>query len=138
MQKFIRIDTKGHWKGNEHCSTVAMEPDYWGEETEWEQGISCYSFAFGQADALEELRKYWLEYVDSRLETYEDMQVTIFEGEELDVDGACGESMAVCYKTLKEFDAKPFLEKIDKIHKPFWYEEIDEDEYMERLEKVEL
>lgn len=140
MEKFIRIDMKGHWKGTEHCSTVAMDPEFFGDETDWEEGISCYSFEFGKTEALDNLRKYWVGTVgDDETNLYNDKQITIFEGELLESWGSDGEEMATCTNTLKELEAAPIMGQVIKAWECWEIDqEIDEDEYKEILNNIEL
>lgn len=140
MEKFIRIDVKGHWKGTEHCSTLAMDPDFFGDETRWEEGISCYTFEFGKADALENLRKYWVGIVgDDEASLYKDKQITIFKGEDLGIEGADYENMATCTNTLKELEAVHIMQQVIEAWERWEIDqEIDEDEYMDILNNIEL
>lgn len=124
MKKFIRIDEKGTWKGVKHISTSG-DLDYGKEEN----GISCYCLD-DPAYAVDRLRHYWFE--NAALQTaseYEDMQITIFEGEKVDGVGADMEDMAVCTKTIAEFDAAPFMKKLFDAYMDYYCEDITEDEY---------
>lgn len=140
MKKFIRLDMKGHWRGAEHKSSMNGLAGEWDEETgrdSWEEGISCYELD-DKADALAELVEYWDEVASlHEIEDYKDMQVTIFEGEYIG-EGSDYEDIATCEKTILETDAtdimKPILEAKDELE----FGEIDEEEYHEILEKIEL
>lgn len=135
MAKFIRIDMKGHWRGTEHKSSLSGVE----EHGVWEEGISCYSFEFGQADALKDLLWYWTNIAgNTRPEDYADMQITIFEGEELDAEGSDGEQMAICTRTIAELEAQPIMEKILEPYFKADWEEITEEELDEILNGIEL
>ncbi|MED0708667.1 hypothetical protein P4S91_10545 [Aneurinibacillus aneurinilyticus] len=145
MEKFIRLDMKGHWRGKEHCSSFqGIAGDCWceGECTcggGWEDGISCYSLKY-TADAVENLRAYWMGIArNTRVSDYENMQVTIFEGERVGV-GSDYEDLATCERTILEVDAVPFMKKVLDAYEAFKYpydtEEITEDEYNSILEKL--
>lgn len=135
MKKFIRLDMKGHWRGKEHVSSVMGM----GEEFDmWEKGISCYELD-DKAYALDQLRNYWFDMASITVEDLEGMQVTIFEGYKVDGMGGDWEDLAVCEKTLAEFDAKDFMLKIQELYELKEYdEEITEEEYEQRLNKIEL
>src|SRR5690625_4196260 len=136
--KFIRIDMKGHWRGNEHQSSVGVSSFVEGHEM-FEEGISCYDMT-RKGMALDSLYEYWREIAMKHdAEEYEGMQITIFEGEKLDVDGADGEDIAVCERTLAEIDAVEIMEQIVELYERHEYDqELDYDEYLEELEKIEL
>jgi len=140
VDRFIRIDIKGHWRGRNHNSTLAMDPEFWGDETNWEEGISCYNITTrGQAEALDELREYWVMHVgDDKLKDYTDKQLTIFDGEDLNTEGSNYEDMAVCHKTFVEMDAVPIMEKVIDIWKKYKECEIDEEKYMDLLKNINL
>jgi len=42
MERFIRLDQKGTWRGRDHRSSFAHDPAD-EENTPWESGVSCYS-----------------------------------------------------------------------------------------------
>lgn len=142
--KFIRIDTKGEWLGQKHRSSIAGLGKFADvEDVTWEEGISCYSLE-NQAEGIENLREYWFEYLGNRLSDFEDMQVTIFEGQLVrDVNGmakwgADGEDLATCEKTLAEIDAVEFMKKICEAYDKLIMEEITEEEYEKFLNELEL
>lgn len=141
--KFIRIDTKGEWLGQKHISSIAGLGKFADvEDVTWEEGISCYSLE-NQAEGIENLRKYWFEYLGNRLSDLEDMQVTIFEGDPvkengMPVLGADGEDLAVCTKTIAEIDAVEFMKKVCEAYDKLIMEEITEEEYEELLNGMEL
>ena len=136
MQKFIRLDTKGEWRGTEHTSSVGVSGFVEGHE-QFEEGVSCYKLD-DQADALNDLREYWFETAGITAEDLEDMQITIFEGELLDKWGSDGEDLATCTKTLKEMDAKEIMIKVDELYWDMEYGDITEEEYEKELNKIEL
>ncbi|AWC39067.1 hypothetical protein CG475_022300 (plasmid) [Bacillus cytotoxicus] len=76
MEQFIRLDMKGNWKGKEHCSSFAGVEEHGIRE----EGISCYRLK-DTAYALESLREYWVDMVGHTEKDFENMQITIFEGE---------------------------------------------------------
>lgn len=148
MALFIRLDTKGEWRGTEHRSSMAGQagicvcmqtPCICNAEGSWEDGISCYGLK-DKSYALDSLRQYWSDIAMFRVEDYEkfNMQVTIFEGESLDSQGADWEEMAICTRTVAEYDAQPLMSKIYELHELYEGGEIDEEEYYEELEKIEL
>lgn len=144
MEKFIRLDMKGHWRGTEHCSMFGDATDTvldWnGDELvehpcgEWEPGISCYRLGCDFAYALENLRYYWVEIAGFRTaKDYADMQVTVFEGERIG-EGSDGEDTAICHRTLFESDAEPFMSHVLRLYEMKEYEdELSEEEYMQKL-----
>ena len=136
---FIRIDTKGTWKDIEHKSCFAgtslTESD---EDINWESGISCYSLE-NTIEGIENLYKYWTEIARlERTEEYENMQITIFEGEKIDCFGSDGEDMAICTKTIKEIDAVEFMNQLfiakDKLD---GFYENEDGEYEDEISKEE-
>lgn len=137
MEKFIRIDRKGEWRGTEHCSSMnGLAGEYDGAS--WESGISCYSLK-DKPYALNSLVEYWVKIASmDEASDYEEFQVTVFEGEKLDGMGADWEDMAECTRTVLEIDAKPFMKKLLKLYDDYVCGEIDDDEYDELLEKVEV
>ena len=135
MAKFIRIDMKGHWRGTEHRSSLAGVE----EHGVWEEGISCYSFEFGQADALKDLLWYWTNIAgNTRPEDYANLQITIFEGEELDAEGSDGEQVAICTKTIAEIDAQPIMEEILEPYFDSEYDIISDEELEKILNSIKL
>ena len=135
MAKFIRIDMKGHWRGTEHRSSLAGVE----EHGVWEEGISCYSFEFGQADALKDLLWYWTNIAgNTRPEDYANLQITIFEGEELDAEGSDGEQVAICTKTIAEMDAQPIMEEILEPYFDSEYDIISDEELEKILNSIKL
>lgn len=141
LQKFIRIDEKGHWRGTEHRSSVQGLADMCVcYETEcicdhWEPGISCYQIGDDIAEALENLREYWEEHKGIGLvfiDWYKDLQITIFEGELLPVKGSDWEDLATCERTLFELEAYPIMKAVIEAHEKIrTYGEPDEDEVEE-------
>lgn len=129
MKRFIRLDMEGHWKGNEHCSTFAMDPEYWGEETDWENGISCYALTKDPAGALENLRYYW-EHIAQMRGNYTEpttMLVTVFEGDLLETNGSDFEEMATCEKTISQFLAQEFMNEIIGAYNRYEYGDDEND-----------
>lgn len=138
MTRFIRLDMKGHWKGTEHCSTFADDPEFWGDETDWEDGISCYKLDGDQAYALENLRYYWMDIVRKRsVEDYKNMQVTIFEGIKVG-EGSELEDLAECTKTISESEATELMSLIMDAYDKLQEGDIEEDEYENILNAIQL
>jgi len=134
MAKFIRIDMKGHWRGTAHRSSLAGVE----EHGIWEEGVSCYKMN-NQADALKDLLWYWTHIAgNTRPEDYANLQITIFEGEELDAEGSDGEQMAICTRTIAEIDAQPIMELILEPYFRAGWEEITEDELDKILNSIYL
>lgn len=131
MEKFIRLDMKGHWRGKEHKSSMQGM----GEETYFEDGISCFNLD-DQAHALENLRWYWFELASVTEKDLEGMQVTIFEGEQIGY-GSEMEDIATCERTLNTFEAREFMMNIEELHDMI-DDEITEEEYEEKLNEMEL
>ncbi|WP_085523838.1 hypothetical protein [Tuberibacillus sp. Marseille-P3662] len=136
MDRFIRLDMKGHWKGTEHQSSILGIGDETGD---WEQGVSCYPLDDDDKGyALAELRDYWDNIASLHdIEDYEDMQVTIFQGEYI-TDGSDAENIATCERTISEKDAIPLMKQVFEAYEDYFYGDIEEHEYHERLEKIEL
>lgn len=133
--KFIRIDMKGHWRGTEHRSSLPGVE----EHGIWEEGISCYRFEPSQADALKDLLWYWTHIVcNTKPEDYADLQITVFEGEELGAIGSDWEEIATCTKTIAEIDAQPIMEIILEPYFQADCGEITEDELDEILNNIDL
>lgn len=128
IMKFIRLDVKGTWMGAEHVSSTESGPSH--------AGISCYRLD-DPVGGLESLWWYWVEYVNTwfRPSDYADKQITIFEGV-LVGQGPDMEDLAKCYRTIAEFDALPFMEKIQSLKERLWDEEITSEEYNEELKKL--
>lgn len=148
MKKFIRLDVKGEWRNTEHRSMrlgIGDECFCKGECTcagqGWESGISCYQLDSNHDGlAIEQLRRYWMEVAMLRIEDYNDMQLTIFEGEKFHGEGTDHEDMANCIKTILEVDAQPFMKKVMEAHELYDYEyflkyekELTEEQYLEML-----
>lgn len=138
MEKFIRIDTIGEWRGKEHRSSLGGLAGEWDNEiglSTWEDGISCFSLK-NKAEGIENLRYYWMDYVgNKRISDYKNMQITIFEGEKIGM-GSDWEDIATCEKTLAELDAVEFMGKVFEAHERFEDEEITEEEYNKILENL--
>ncbi|MEK4951895.1 hypothetical protein NST12_16510 [Bacillus sp. FSL W8-1127] len=138
MEKFIRIDLVGHWKGREHRSSqngLAGEWDHETKKSSWEDGISCYSLK-NKSEGIENLRQYW--YDIARFTTasrFEGMQVTIFEGKKIGM-GSDWEDIATCEKTIAELDAVEFMGKVFEAYERFEDEEITEEEYNKHLKNL--
>lgn len=134
MTKFIRLDMKGHWRGAEHVSSVQGMGEEFGL---WEKGISCYNLK-DQGEALANLRNYWFDTAFISEEDLENMQITIFEGEQVETQGSDWEDIAICTRTIKEMDAKEIMLQINALHEDMICGEIDEWEYEEKLNEIEL
>ncbi|MFB5269325.1 hypothetical protein ACE41H_21420 [Paenibacillus enshidis] len=105
MDKFIRFDEVGHWRGAGHRSS------FQGDGERMEAGISCYKIWPGQeAEAIENLCDHWMENNSRRTPgDYEGLQVTIFKGEKLPGMGADWEDVAECTSTVAELNAVEFM-----------------------------
>lgn len=120
LQKFIRLDTKGHWKGIEHVSSIQgqagncvcfEEHCICGANESWESGVSCYEIReYDLLSTFEDLLGYWTKIASLKdVEDFRGMQVTVFEGRKVG-HGADGEDTAECVRTLSEIDAQPIME----------------------------
>ncbi|EMA6344831.1 hypothetical protein U3450_003887 [Bacillus cytotoxicus] len=147
MATFIRLDVKGEWRGTQHRSMRrGIGDDCWcdGEcdcienKSGWESGISCYQLESNHDGlAIEQLRSYWMELAMFRIEDYKDMQLTIFEGDELPGEGSSYEDMANCTKTILEIDAQPFMKKVMETYELYFdEEELTEEQYNEELGNI--
>lgn len=135
VKPFIRLDMKDHWRGKEHRSSMLGLGDEFEEL--FHDGISCYNLN-DPAWAIDRLRWYWTEVATmTRPEDYTNMQVTIFEGEELDKLGADGENIAICKRTILETEAESFMKRVLELYDLYYYEEeLTEEEYYQELEKL--
>ena len=134
MEKFIRLDQKGTWRGRDHRSSFAHDPAD-EENTPWESGVSCYSLK-NVGLAVNKLFEYWHDVACMRdVADYEGWQVTIFEGEKVGT-GSDWEDTAVCENTLVEADALPFMKAVFYAREHYEDEEITEDEYFAELERI--
>ena len=134
-ERFIRIDWKGEWRGEEHNSFAVLP-----EEEFAEAGISCYRITrWGKADAIERLRGYLMDIVmDNRPEDYDKRQITIFDGYRIG-EGSDHEDIALCEKTIAEIEARPVMEKVFELYDRYDIEEeLTGQEYMTELEKINL
>lgn len=148
MTKFIRLDIKGEWMGNDHVSSVqgmGFEVQYIENfcldnenvGADFEDGISCYDLT-RKGMALESLFEYWNDVAMLRIDDYADMQITIFEGDKLDSQGSDWEDMAICTKTLVEMDAIDVMKRVSELYEMHELDEIDYDEFLEELEKIDI
>lgn len=132
---FIRLDMKGHWRGKDHVSSSQGMGDDFPEL--FHKGISCYSLK-DQAYALDKLRWYWFQVAMIKEKELENMQVTIFEGEKVG-EGPDWEDLATCERTIKEFDAKDFMLRIqDAWEEKEWGGDLTEEEYQKFLNELDL
>lgn len=137
MKKFIRLDTVGEWRGTEHVSSVGVSSFVPGYES-FEKGVSCYRLD-NQAEAFKSLLDYWTEIAMlDKAEDYEDMQITIFEGEQLEGIGSDYEDMAICERIIAEIDAKPIMKVAIEAYFEEKYGDMDEEELDEILNGIEL
>jgi hypothetical protein len=140
---FIRLDMEGNWKGKEHCSTFAMDPEYWGDDTQWEAGISCYNLR-DTGFAIENLRYYWEEIAQMKgnYTSPVRMFVTVFRGYKLDKVGHEMEDMAICEETLLHFPAQEFMNEVIAAYERYEYGDNendphgDEELYHQELEGI--
>lgn len=134
MKKFIRLDRVGEWRGTEHRSSFQGRADDDEFGSQWEDGISCYCLEdYGIGEAIDHLRRYWMDVAMLNELDYANMQVTVFEGMKLDGMGFDSEDMAVCTKTLVEAAAQPFMSKVYELYDFYYEEEISEIEYEQAL-----
>lgn len=148
LQTFIRLDTKGHWKGTKHVSSLQgqagncvcfEEHCICGANESWESGISCYEMR--KSDLLstfEDLLDYWIKIASLQdVEDYKDMQVTVFEGRMIG-RGADGEDTAECVRTLAEVDAQPIMKILLDPYYDWTYcgEDDDEINFEKAINKV--
>lgn len=120
VQRFIRIDNVGQWKGTEHKSFLSMVDD-----EAFEGGISCYIMKEG---CIKELYNYW------KFEVWntesKDRQITIFEGNEVGT-GSSYENLATCTQTIMQLPASMLfdnLEFFESVEDGFEYYDNDEEE----------
>ncbi len=130
MAKFIRLDQKGEWRGSEHRSSMLGLAEEW-LNCGFENGVSCYELT-DQAEALDELRKYWT--VIATTTDFTSFQVTIFEGEKTG-EGPDYEDIALPEKTLYEGEAQPLMQKIIDLEDMFYD---DEEKYKAALNNINL
>ena len=147
MERYIRLDVKGTWKGNKHQSRSAAW--YYDEDDKYlENGVSCYKL---DVDGFKDLMNYSIHNMS--ITTNEDidrMQVTVFEGE-WSGKGSDGEELAWCKETITETDFLPIFKKLcilDIRQEGYYNEEIDDyedeltdeeyDELVEALEDEEI
>lgn len=119
MERFIRLDKKGTWKGVEHRSHfVAYE--YEEDEKYLENGVSCYKASI---EGIEDLYRYANVNMSLSYEDLKEMQLTVFEGE-YSGTGSDGEEIALCKFTVKEIEAYNWYKSIEKAKE---MADIDED-----------
>lgn len=132
MQRYIRLDVKGTWKGNEHQSRFASW--YYEEDDKYlENGVSCYRL---DVDGFKDLMNYSVNNMS--ITTNEDidrMQVTVFEGE-WSGKGSDGEELAWCKKTISETEYRKISDKYDELVEALEDEEITNDEFDNRIKKI--
>ena len=131
-QRFIRLDRIGHWKHQEHRSSVGGLGDEF--PSLYEKGVSCY--VLDGPHALESLRRYWFQVALINAEILENFQITIFEGKKLDAMGSDWEDLAIPTATLKEIPAKEIMLTIQDLWEACYCGEISEAEYFSRLRKI--
>lgn len=133
-QFFIRLDATGEFRGSEHKSSLCGLGEDYGN---FEEGISCYLL---NEDAFSKLYDYWINIASlNEADLERGMQVTIFEGEQVDALATNNEDLAVCTKTVAEFDAKELYSKWMELKKRFDYEwENDETDANDVVEYLEL
>ena len=138
MEKFIRLDKKGTWKGPEHRSHFAAY-EYEEDERFLENGISCY---YANVEGIENLFEYSKANMSLSYDDYKEMQLTIFEGNYSGI-GSDGEELAWCTKTIKEINAYEWIVAIEKakemadIDDDGEYYDNDKDDYFRGLTKEE-
>ena len=142
MEKYIRLDVKGTWKGNEHQSRSAAW--YYDEDDKYlENGVSCYKL---DVDGFKDLWVYATDHMSIRNEKEaERFQITVFNGEHSG-KGSDGEELAWCKETITETDFLPIFKKLcilDIRQEGYYNEEIDDyedeltdEEYDKEIEKI--
>ena len=142
MEKYIRLDVKGTWKGNEHQSRFAAW--YYDEDDKYlENGVSCYKF---DIDGFKDLWEYATDHMSIRNEKEaERFQITVFKGEHSG-KGSDGEELAWCKETITETDFLPIFKKLcilDMRQEGYYNEELDDyedeltdEEYDEEIGKI--
>lgn len=142
MDAFIRLDSKGQWRGKEHESSFQGRAGECFCEGKcncnggWEGGVSCYRLhSFRDGEAIEQLRDYWMGVATfKKPEDYEDFQVTIFTGVKVNGIGSSWEDLAECHKTILEVEARSFMSRVIEGYHQYKYEgDLEEDEYIELL-----
>ena len=140
MERYIRLDVKGTWRGIEHRSHFAAY-DYTEDERDLEHGVSCYK---ADADGVKSLYDYARNHMS--ITTGEGMQLTVFEGQHSGI-GSDYEELAWCTKTISETDAEIWFDKMyeaeEKLNGDYYNEELDdyedeisEEEYEELIMKA--
>ena len=132
MEKYIRLDVKGTWKGNEHQSRSAAW--YYDEDDKYlENGVSCYKL---DVDGFKDLMNYSINNMSiTTNEDIDKMQVTVFEGE-WSGKGSDGEELAWCKKTILETDYRNISDKYDELVELLEDEEITNDKFDNEIEKI--
>ena len=134
MEKFIRVDTIGQWRDTEHRSFIGG--DCYDDKMS-EKGISCYNLE-NIVEGIENLYHYWFKFCLADVSSFEGSQITIFEGEHTGEYGYDKEDLATCNKTLIEIPAHDIFSKIYEAYERLNCEEINEQEYKEILNGLEL
>ena len=137
MKKFVRLDTVGEWRGTEHVSSVGVSSFVSGHE-QFEEGVSCYELSNdGPAHAFESLFEYWNDTVMLKVNDYKNMQITVFEGEQIDGMGSDYEDLAICKRTIKEVPAYDIMkELIETYYEYHDYDELTDEEYINRMNDI--
>lgn len=125
MNKFIRIDRKGHWRDTEHRSRIANTGDDFDCELILEAGISCFE---ANVEGIESLYDYCMNYMSLEVTDYPNFQLTIFEGEKVGY-GTDGEDIARCIKTLDVKELEPFIDAIYDLKDAVEYDDMEREEF---------
>lgn len=138
MEKFIRLDIKGTWKGTEHQSRTASW--FYEEDDRYlENGISCY---YANVNGIEDLFYYWSEHTNLSYKDLKKRQLTVFEGQHSGT-GRDMEELAWCESTIKELEAYDWYKSIEKakemadIDEDGEYYDNDKDDYFKGLTQEE-
>lgn len=119
MERFIRLDKKGTWKGVEHRSHFAAY-EYEQDERYLENGVSCYK---ASVEGIGNLFKYADVNMSLSYEDLKEMQLTVFDGE-YSGTGSDNEDLAWCKSTVKEIEAYDWYKTVEKAKE---MADIDED-----------
>lgn len=134
MEKFIRVDVIGEWRGKDHNSFIGGHND---DETMAEGGISCYELDDKDiTQGIEKLYHYWFKFCMADLSDFYNSQITIFEGYHTGNYGCDDEDLATCEETLAELNAIEFFKNVIELKELLEEEEIDEEEYEKKLEDL--
>jgi len=137
VERFIRLDRKGTWRGVFHRSSVIAPVVAGGTP---EGGVSCYSMMpHGKGEALHNLVSYFFKIGNRTTpEEYADMQVTVFDGFKIG-EGSDYEDIALPVDTIAELDAEPIMEEVLELYEDYeLMGDISRNEYLQGLDGVDF